>query len=86
MAHTLAHILHCESAPDTWKKLENVFEWQSLVSVHLLQQQFFKAKFVGSLIELVLNIEHLTSKIKQQSVEIPDAMLITKILMSLPNK
>ncbi|CAH0393367.1 unnamed protein product [Bemisia tabaci] len=82
----LSHILSCNSASEMWAKLVNIYERQSNVSVHLLQQQFFNAKFDGSVMEFVTKIQNLSTELKQRKEAIPDKMVITKVLMSLPDR
>ncbi|XP_031343120.1 uncharacterized protein LOC116172658 [Photinus pyralis] len=82
----LFHILMCESAHEMWTKLESIYERQSNVSVHLLQQKFFNMKFEGSVMDFITKIQNLVAQIKQQKENIPENMVITKILMSLPEQ
>lgn len=81
----LAHILSCSTAAEMWKKLKTIYEHHSEVSVHLLQQRFFSMEFKeGSVAEFFSQIQEIQSKLKQNGEEISDKMVMTKILMSLP--
>ncbi|KAK9685136.1 Integrase core domain [Popillia japonica] len=80
----LAHIMQCPFACEMWKKLESIYDRQSVVSKHLLNEQFYNVKFDGDLNSFITKVTNICAKIKQQSDEVPERMVMTKILMSLP--
>lgn len=82
----LSHIISCGSSSEMWTKLHAIYERQSNVSVHLLQQQFFNMKFEDNVMNFLSKIQNLIATIKQQSNEIPENMVITKVIMSLPEQ
>ncbi|XP_077256695.1 uncharacterized protein LOC143894376 [Temnothorax americanus] len=81
------HIMSCENLHDMWNKLKVVYDKESAVSIHLLQQNFFTAEFnQESMFNFLSKIEEIRVKLKQAGEEISDKMTITKILMSLPDQ
>lgn len=81
----LAYLLSCQSAYDMWQKLCTVYESQSKVSVHLLQQKFYNLKYEPPIVSFISKTEDIVSKLKIQGEEISEKMIITKIIMSLPD-
>ena len=83
----ISYVMQCETAKEMWSKLESIFERKSEVSTHLLNEQFYNLKFenetVNSFITKVINLQ---AKLKQQGEDIPEKMILTKIIMSLPEK
>lgn len=82
----LTHLLSCETSRDMWLKLKTVYDKESTVSVHLLQQRFFLLEFDGSVSRLLSQIEEIKTKLKTAGETLSDKMIITKILMALPDK
>ena len=84
----LVFIVNCERSYDMWVKLENVFDNKSEMNVHLLQQKFYNVKIESgeSLAIFISRVENLSHQLSVLGSPIPDKMLITKILMSLPEK
>lgn len=80
----LTHLLSCESSKEMWTKLKSVYDKESVVSVHLLQQKFFSMEFGDTVSNYISQLEEIKTKLKQAGEEISDKMIITKILMSLP--
>lgn len=81
----ISHILTCTTSTMMWQKLKTIYEHQSQVSVHLLQQRFFALQYKeGNIAEFVSEIEEIKSNLKHLGEEISDKMVITKVLMSLP--
>lgn len=82
----LSHILSCESAFEMWTKLENLYERKSKVNVHSLHEQFYNVKFEGDVNDFISAITNLRAKIKQQGEDISEQMVMTKIIMALPER
>lgn len=82
----LAYLITCKNAYEMWQKLCTVFESQSKVSVHLLQQKFYNLKFEPPIINFISKTEELISKLKIQGEEVSEKMIITKIILSLPEE
>lgn len=83
----ISHIMQCVTAKEMWLKSENIFERRSEVSTHLLNEQFYNLKFEGENIScFITKVTNLVAKLKQQGEEIPEKMVMTKIIMALPEK
>lgn len=86
-AGPLTHILSCTSAASMWIKLKSVYEKESVVSIHLLQQKFFSMQFgEDSVSTFMSKLEDIKTKLKQAGEPLSEKMIITKILMTLPEK
>ena len=81
-------IQNCETAQAMWNKLNSYFEQQTETNVHLLQEKFFKMNLAENedIITFIGKVEDIGKRLGRLGVEVPDSMLITKILMNLPNK
>ncbi|KAK9694852.1 hypothetical protein QE152_g33263 [Popillia japonica] len=73
-------------ACEMWKKLESIYDWQSVVSKHLLNEQFYNVRFDGDVNNFITKVTNICAKIKQQGDEIPERMVMTKILMALSER
>ncbi|KAL7291706.1 hypothetical protein TKK_0014495 [Trichogramma kaykai] len=84
----LQMIMDCKSAYDMWNKLHAVYEMKSKESLSLIQKKFFDFKWdpAGSMSQRISDLEQLANKMKLQNREIPQSMLITRILCTLPAK
>lgn len=83
----ITHILSCDTANEMWEKLKSVYEKESVVSVHLLQQRFFSMDFGDGTVSMFISqIEDIKNKLKQAKEEISEKMIMTKVLMSLPDR
>lgn len=81
----VTHLLTCQTSADMWKKLKNIYEHQSQVSVHLLTQKFFSLQYQeGHTAEFMSQLEEIKGNLKALGEEISDKMIVTKVLMSLP--
>lgn len=78
--------MNCDSARDMWKKLESVYEQKSKTSIHLLQQKFFLYTNPpeDDIAVHIAKLQGMVQKLKDLGEVIPDSMLNTKILMTLP--
>ena len=56
------------------------------MSIHLLQQQFFNLKFEDNVMSFISKVQNMVAEIKQLNEEIPENMVITKIIMALPDQ
>ncbi|KAG5895417.1 hypothetical protein JTB14_029428 [Gonioctena quinquepunctata] len=83
----LTHLLSCETAKDMWSKLKSIYDKESVVKLHLLQQQFFTMSFGDeNMSTYISQLEEIKNKLKQAGEELSEKMVLTKILMSLPEK
>lgn len=80
------HIMNCDSARSMWVKLESVYEQKSKTSIHMLQQKFYSfAKDPDDEIAVhIAKLQGLVQQLKDLGENISDSMLITKVLMTLP--
>ncbi|KAB0793564.1 hypothetical protein PPYR_13184 [Photinus pyralis] len=83
----LTHILSCTTAAEMWEKLMSIYEKKSQVSIHLLQQKFFALEFKHNegAAGFISQLEEIKSTLKQLGEDLSEKMVITKILMSLPD-
>lgn len=84
---SLTHILNCETAQSMWTKLCSIYERDSEQRKCTLMQEFFsysmdKSCDVATHISKLVNI---ASNLKALNTEIADSMLISKILVTLPD-
>ncbi|XP_031333816.1 uncharacterized protein LOC116163825 [Photinus pyralis] len=83
----MLHVITCESACEMWKQLLSIYEKRSTVSVHLVQQRFFAFKYGGESMSVhVAKLQEISNELKQLGQEVPEQMLMTKLLMSLPQE
>jgi hypothetical protein len=82
----LLHILNCKAAKDMWDKLIQVYEQKSETSIHMLMQQWYnlQMKSDDDIAIYVARLEDLAHRLEIMGEKIPDQMLITKLLMTLP--
>jgi len=69
-----------------WIKLKSVYDKESVVSIHLLQQKFFTLEFRESVSTYISQLEEIRNKLKQAGEELSEKMIMTKIIMSLPEQ
>lgn len=82
--HIMANLTTCRNTHEIWNKLLSIYEQDSSVSKHLLHQQFYSLSFDGTVTKFLSQIEELRSRLKAKGEELSDNMVITKVLMSLP--
>ena len=81
----LSYLLSCETSAEMWAKLNSIYEQKSQVSVHLLQQKFFSLEFKeGNVSNFISQLEGIKSQLKQAGEEVSEKMIMTKVLMALP--
>ena len=81
----LTHIMNCTTSREMWKKLQSVYERESNVSVHLLYQQFYSLKFEDNMNTYLTAVNNLVATLRQRGEELPKKMVMTKIIMTLPD-
>lgn len=84
----MLHIMNCESAEGMWSVLESIYEQKCETSIHLLQQQFFQySKAPEDAISVhISKLQKMAKQLEDLGEKITDNMLITKILMTLPQE
>lgn len=81
----VTHVLACKTSEEMWTKLKSIYEHQSQISVHLLTQKFFSLEYsVGKAADFLSQLEEINGNLKSLGEEISEKMMITKVLMSLP--
>ena len=82
----MLHIIDCSSAQEMWEKLQKVYENKSDTSIHILQQEWFNYKKNTSddMATHISKVQDLSCRLKALGETISDSMLITKIIMTLP--
>lgn len=82
----LQYIMNCDTAKEMWDKLLSVYEQKSDSSVTLIQQKFYSYVMNpdDNMAIHISKLESLSRKLKQLGEPISDSMLMTKILMTLP--
>ena len=82
----LMFIVNCQLSSEMWKKFEVIYENQCDLNIHLLQQQYYNLKIESneSIATFIARIENITHKLNVLGSKISDNMIITKILISLP--
>lgn len=82
---TIGNLLSCNTSAEMWSKLKTIYDKESSVSIHLLQQKFFLIEYKNdSIASFISKLEEVASKLKQAGETISDKMIMTKVLMSLP--
>lgn len=83
----MLHIINCTTAREMWQKLSDVYEQKSEAGIHLLQQKWYSAtkEDADSIATHIAKLENLAHRLRLMGEQIPDSMIITKILMTLPS-
>ena len=78
--------MNCNTAIGMWEKLLSVYEQKSDTSITLIQQKFYSYVMDqnDNIAQHISKLENLSRQLKQLGEPISDSMLITKILMTLP--
>ncbi|XP_054726684.1 uncharacterized protein LOC129236360 [Anastrepha obliqua] len=84
----LMHIINCETAAAMFATLESVSEQKSDTSIHLLQQQFFQyvKSAEDSIAMHIAKLQKIARQLEDLGEKISENMLVTKILMTLPEQ
>lgn len=81
----LPYLSTCVTSHEMWERLVNLYEAQSKVGVHLMQQKFYNLKFEAPMAKFLASVEEIVAALKSKKEEISEKMVITKILMTLPD-
>ncbi|KZC13172.1 Copia protein [Dufourea novaeangliae] len=81
-------LLSCTTAEEIWKKLNVVYDMKSDENLSLIQKRFFDFKWECSegVAHNLSKLEQRATKMKSLGSEIPDSMLLTRVLSTLPQK
>lgn len=82
----MLHIINCASGQQMWQKLSDVYEQRSESNIHMLQQKWYGTSIEGndSIATYIAKLEDIAHRLNLLEEQIPESMIITKILMSLP--
>ena len=82
----LTIIMTCLKAAEMWKKLSDIYDQNNEVSIHLLQQSFYKFSMNVNedIATNISRIQDMANKMKRLGENLSEGMVITKILMTLP--
>lgn len=83
---SLLHIINCTTARDMWLKLEAVYEAKSKESIHMLQQRFYMFAMdpADDVATHISKLQTLVQQLADVGEKMSDSMVITKVLMTLP--
>jgi len=84
----LQYLINCETAFEMWEKLLSIYEQKSEASIHLLQQKFFSysKEPTDDMSTHISKLVNLGRKLNLAGEPVTDNMVMTKILMTLPNE
>ncbi|CAI6369917.1 unnamed protein product [Macrosiphum euphorbiae] len=79
--------MNCDTANGMWNKLLSVYEQMSDTSITIVQQKFYRYTMdpKDNIAGHISKLENLSRQLKQLGEPISESMLITKILMTLPD-
>ena len=82
----MLHIMNCDSARGMWLKLHEVYENQSETTKHMLQQKWFSLgrDAADDIATHIAKIKDIACRLTTFEEPVPDSMIITKILLTLP--
>lgn len=82
----LLYIINCETSKAVWDKLSAVYEQKSEATVHMLLQQWYSLQKNSSddMATHVSRLEDLAHRLQTMGETIPESIIMTKILMTLP--
>lgn len=82
----MLQVITCESAKEIWDKLHMIYEQTSETSLHIVQQKFFTMQYNSGeeIASFIARVEETVCQIKQANGDVPEKMVLTKILTSLP--
>lgn len=84
----LMHIFNCKSSKEMYDKLKNIYEKQTEDEKCYLMQQFFNFSYSKGtdILMHISKIENLACRLRVLGQDIPDSMLASKILATLPDQ
>lgn len=84
---SLMHVINCISAKEMWTKLSNVYQRDNEQQKYTLMQEFFNCTMSKNedVSTHVSKLQNITHRIKSLGIEITNQMLISKILVTLPD-
>ena len=81
-------LLTCDTAKAMWDKLLGVYEQKSETSVSMVQTQFYQyvKELSDDIATHISKVEGIAERLKQLGEPVPDSMVMTKILNTLPSE
>lgn len=82
----MLHIINCTTGREMWRKLTDIYEQRSESSIHMLQQRWYEAAVDSNdnIATYIAKLGDMAHRLNLLGEQIPDSMIITKILMTLP--
>lgn len=83
----LRYIMNCETSKEMWDKMLSIYEQKSGTNISLLQEKFYKYVIdpSDSMAGHISKLENLSMQLKESGEPISESMLMTKIIMTLPD-
>lgn len=83
---TLVYIISCVSFREMWQEINSIFENRSETAKHVLQQQWYAAAKDSEedISTCISRIRYLAHHLSMLGNVVPNGMVVTKILMTLP--
>lgn len=82
----MTYLISCSSSRQMWQKLCTLYEPATRVGLHLLQQRFFNIEYEDPIVVFITKVEECVNQLATAGEKISENMIITKIIMSLPDK
>ena len=81
-------VLSCSTSKEMWSRLQTVHKQKSVTHKLLLSERFhsYKMSPTDSVAEHVLKVENMRRKLLDLGENIPDVVVLSKVLASLPSK
>lgn len=82
----MLHLMNCKTSKDMYDKLAGIYERDSEQQKYGLLQEFFNLRYVADsdISTHISKIENLAHRLKTLDQEVDEKMIITKILVTLP--
>lgn len=84
----MLQIMNCETVRQMWDKLHIIYEQESTMFLPLLQQKLLALQFEkgDDVATFVAQDKDIVSRLKQLNSKVPTKMIITKVLITLPEE
>lgn len=85
---TVLHIMSCKSSCEMWNRLHGVFEKKSETSILFLQQRYYSytRNPKDDMATYISKLEEIVQQLSDLDLQIPQEMVISKIILSLPSE
>jgi len=84
----LLHLLDCKTAFEIWTKIKTIYERDNEQQKYNLLQNFYSLTYDKSsdVVTYISKLKNLANRLKVLKVELDDNMIISKILVTLPDE